>query len=139
MVIVDTDVVSELMRPRPNPDVVCWVGDQPASALFTTAITQAEILYGIVLLPEGRRRTALELAVEDMFTEDFAGRVLPFDGRAAPAFARIVASRRLAGCAISHADGQIAAIAARHGAVVATRNVRGFEDCGLELLNPWEP
>jgi hypothetical protein len=138
MIILDTNVVSELMRAEPDRQVVRWVAAQPVRALFTTAITQAEILLGVALLPQGKRRRALESAVEEMFAEDFEGRVLAFDGSAAPSFASVVAKRRQGGRPISQADAQIAAIAACHGARIATRNVGDFEECGVGLVNPWE-
>lgn len=138
MIILDTNVLSELMRPEPSRQVVRWVAAQPVRALFTTAITQAEILLGLALLPHGKRRRALETAVDEMFAEDFDGRVLAFDSSAAPSFASVVAKRRQDGRPISQADAQIVAIAACHGARVATRNVSDFEDCGIGLVNPWE-
>ncbi len=138
MIILDTNVVSELMRPRPDPRALRWVSAQPTRSLFTTAITEAEILLGVALLPEGKRRRALELAVGEMFSDDFEGRVLPFDSAATSDFADIVATRRRNGRPISHADAQIAAIARCHGASVATRNVSDFEGCSVKLLNPWE-
>lgn len=138
MIILDTNVVSELMRPEPDPGVVRWVAAQPARSLFTTAINEAEILLGVALLPRGKRRRALAAAVHEMFAEDFADRVLPFDSPCARDFAAIVARRRNDGRPISHADAQIAAVASCHGAVVATRNTPDFEDCGVRLVNPWE-
>jgi len=110
---------------------------QPAESLFTTAITQAEILYGVAVLPVGRKRQAIANAVEEMFEEDFRGRILPFDTPAAHFFARIAAQRRGLGRPISQLDAQIAAIAASRGAAVATRNVSDFEHCNIEVLNPW--
>lgn len=138
MIILDTSVVSELMRPRPDRRVVRWVDAQPNRSLFTTAITEAEILLGIELLPYGKRREQLGKAVVEMFAQDFEGRILGFDSAAAPDFAGIIASRRRLGRPISHADAQIAAIAHCHGAAVATRNVPDFDDCDLTLLNPWD-
>ena len=105
--------------------------------MFTTAITESELLYGIALLPEGRRRQSLESVVDMIFTEDLAGRVLSFDSAAAREFADIAASRRRAGRPISEADARIAAIARSRGAALATRNVGDFADCLLELIDPW--
>ena len=105
---------------------------------FATAITEAEVLFGIALLPEGKRRRLLESAVAEMFSDDFEGRILPFDSAATRDFANIVATRRRDGRPISHADAQIAAIARCHGAAVATRNVADFEGCNLNLHNPWD-
>ena len=137
MIILDTNVLSEVMKPAPSVRVLNWLGREPPSGLFTTAITQAEILYGIELLPRGRRRAALESAVEAMFEEDFAGRVLPFDSDAARFFAKIAAARRVSGRPLTQFDAQIAAIARVHHAVVATRNGADFEKCGVPVLNPW--
>ena len=137
MIILDTNVLSELMRPRPNPAVVEWMAAQPASGLFTTSITQAEILHGIRLLPAGRRRSALETATVAMFAEDFDGRILGFGTDAAAPYARLAAERRRAGRPISHLDAQIAAIAHTVGAALATRNLVDFQDLGLRLVDPW--
>ena len=138
MIILDTNVVSELMKPVPTAAVARWIADQPATTLYTTSVTQAEILHGILLLPAGKRRAALEAAAEAMFEEDFGGRVLPFGGEAAPAYAQICAQRRRSGQPISHFDAQIAAIARSARAAVATRNVNDYEDCGIKVINPWD-
>lgn len=137
MIILDTNVISELMRPRPETQVVGWVDAQPTSSLFTTAITEAELLLGVCLLPAGKRRALLEEAVLQMLVEDFRNRILPFDSMATRHFAELVSSRRRAGHPMLHADAQIAAIARGHGAALATRNVTDFEGCGLTLVNPW--
>ena len=138
MIILDTNVVSELMRPAPSERVVEWTTSQPATSLYTTSITQAEILHGIMLMPAGRRRKALEAAAEAMFVEDFGGRILPFGSDAARPYARIAAERRRAGRPISQFDAQIAAIARATGAAVATRNVEDYDGCGVRIVNPWE-
>ncbi len=137
MIILDTNVISEFMRQKPDRLVLQWVATQPARRLYTTAITQAEILLGVALLPDGKRRSLLESTVNEMFAEDFEGRVLPFDGSVAPDFANIVVTRRHNGRPISHADAQIASIARCHGAAIATRNISDFEGCHLDLINPW--
>lgn len=137
MIILDTNVLSELMRPRPTSAVVEWVASQPSSSLYATSITQAEILHGIMLLPAGRRRTALEAATVAMFAEDFEGRILGFGTDAAAPYARIASDRRRAGRPISHFDAQIAAIARTAGAAIATRNIADFEELGLRLVDPW--
>ena len=137
MIILDTNVLSELMKPAPASVVVDWVASQPAANLYTTSITQAEILHGLMLLPRGRRRSALEAAARAVFAEDFGGRILGFGTDAAAPYAQIASERRRAGCPISHFDAQIAAIARFAGASVATRNVDDFEACGITLLNPW--
>ncbi len=137
MILLDTNVLSELMKAAPDPTVLAFVDGVPGMALFTTAITQAEILYGIALLPEGRRRDALLVAARTALESHFRGRVLPFDGDAAEAFAAIAASRRERGRPISQADAQIAAIAKSRGAALATRNAADFDGCGVTVVNPW--
>jgi toxin FitB len=137
MIVLDTNVVSEVLRPAPEPRVLAWLEEQPASSVFTTAITQGEILYGIRLLPEGQRRRKLWDAAVAIFGDDFAGRVLSFDSEAAEAYAEIGASRRAAGRPISQFDATIAAITRSHGATLATRNAKDFEGCGIDVVNPW--
>ena len=137
MIILDTNVLSELMKPAPLRRVALWVAARSARSLYVTTITQAEILHGVLLLPSGRRRKAIETAAISMFEEEFAGRVLAFGSDAAASYARIAADRRRAGRPISHFDAQIAAIALANGASVATRNVDDFADCGVEVINPW--
>jgi predicted nucleic acid-binding protein len=137
MIIVDTNVLSEIIKLSPSPRVVDWWNSHPAADLYLTSITQAEILAGIELLPKGKRRTAIAQAAEATFREDFADRILPFDGEAAHEFARIIAARRKLGRPISQPDAQIAAIARNCGAVLATRNIGDFEHCGVKLVNPW--
>jgi predicted nucleic acid-binding protein len=138
VIVIDTNVVSELMRAQPHPKVFAWVAAQPRATLCTTSITQAEILYGIAALPKGRRRAALAAAADTMFAEDFADRVLPFDGTAAARYAEIVTARQRAGSPIEAFDALIAATALAIGADIATRDIGGFEGCGLTLINPWE-
>jgi toxin FitB len=138
MIVLDTNVVSELMHPRGSSVVRQWVAAQPITNLFTTSITQAEILYGIALLPSGKRQTELSQTAQLMFAEDFGGRILPFDEAAAIAFARIVAERRQMGKPISQADAQIASICYTRQATLATRNVSDYEGCGIVIVNPWE-
>ena len=125
------------MRSAPEAAVFAWVAAQRRRSLYTTSVNKAEILYGIAALPRGRRRTALAAAAAAMFSVDFAGRVLPFDGNAAGHFAEIVAARRRAGRPIEGFDAQIAAIAAACGAELATRDTQGFADCGVVLIDPW--
>jgi predicted nucleic acid-binding protein len=137
MIILDTNVLSELMRPTPSPRVVAWVAKQSATELFTTSITEAEIFYGLELLAKGKRREGLLAAAEAMFSEDLAGRVLGFDSDAARAFSKVAGRRRALGRPISHADAQIAAIAQARGAKLATRNVADFKDCGVDAVDPW--
>jgi len=137
MIILDTNVLSELMRSEPSPSVLAWVARQPAMELCTTSITEAEILYGIELLIKSKRRDGLLEAAEAMFAEDLAGHIFGFESDAARVFSKIAAHRRAVGRPISHADAQIAAIAKVRGAKLATRNVGDFEDCGLDVVDPW--
>jgi predicted nucleic acid-binding protein len=138
MILLDTNVISELMRAAPNEAVVRWIGARPAPSHYTTSITLAEILHGILLLPAGKRRNQLRQAAETMFAEDFSGRVLGFGSEAAPIYAQIAVERRRIGRPISQFDAQIAAIARVSGASIATRNVDDFTDLGLTVLNPWD-
>jgi toxin FitB len=138
MTILDTNVLSELMRPKPSARVAAWVAAQPARELCTTAITEAEIFYGIHLLANGKRQEALLAGAEAMFAEDFAGRVLGFESDAARVFAQVAARRRALGRPISHADAQIAAIAQVRGMKLATRNVADLEEYGVETVDPWD-
>jgi toxin FitB len=134
---LDTNVVSELMRATASENVVRWVGELPATTLHITAVTQAEILHGILLLPRGKRRAQIEAAAEAMFQEEFDGRILPFGSDAARAFAETATTRRTLGQPISQFDAQIAAIAGVHRATLATRNVSDFASCGIRVVNPW--
>lgn len=137
MILIDTHVVSELMRPVPAPAVLDWFGAQDPTTLHLSAVSEAELRRGDAVLPEGRRRDALRAAVDAMVAEDFAGRVLPFDSAAAVAFAAIFAQRQAVGRPISFPDCQIAATARAYGAAVATRNVSDFERCEVMIANPW--
>ena len=137
MILLDTNVVSELMRPSPNPKVLDWVARQGAQNLYTSAVNESELRYGVEILPAGRRRDRLFEEVDGMLREDFAGRILSFDSAAAQAYAAIAASRRAAGRPINHADCQIAAIARCRGAAVATRDVDGFDESEADVINPW--
>ncbi len=137
MIILDTNVLSELLRPKPSAQVVSWVEKQPAAELFTTSITEAEIFYGIELLPKGKRRDGLLATAEAMFAEDFAGRILDFDSAATRAYSMIAALRRVLGRPISHPDAQIAAIVQRQRGMLATRNIGDFENCDIRIVDPW--
>ena len=137
MFVLDTNIVSELMRPAPAPKVRAWLDAQLTSDLFITAITEAEIRSGIAVLPDGERQGGLNAAAERAFGVLFAERILPFDSDAAQAYAVIAVARRVGGHPISQADCQIAAIARSRGASVATRDVGGFEGSGVEVVNPW--
>jgi predicted nucleic acid-binding protein len=135
--LLDTNVLSELLRAAPEPAVLAWFAEQPAETLFVSAVTQAEMMLGARLLPTGKRRAALERAVRAMFDEDFSGRTLPFDSAVVPAYVDIVSTRRTVGRPISQFDAQIAAIARHHVARLATRNLNDFEGCGVVVVNPW--
>ncbi len=137
MIVLDTNVISEMMRAVPDGRVAAWMASQSASVLFTTALTQAEILYGLALLPEGRRRDEMLSAARAIFNEDLTGRILPFDSEAATIYPQIAAGRRQNGQPIRQFDAQIAAIVRSRGARLATRNVRDFQDCGIEIVDPW--
>ena|SRR5215217_1106778 len=137
MIVLDTNVLSELMRRRPTARVVRWVDEQDASGLAITAVTVAELLYGVARLADGARKTKLVAAVEALVREDFAGRVLPFDTAAAEHYADLVADRERQGRPVSVSDGQIAAICRCHGTRLATRNVRDFDATGITVLDPW--
>jgi predicted nucleic acid-binding protein len=138
MIVLDTNVLAELMKRGPAEAVIVWMAAQPVTSLFTTTITEAETLYGLALLPAGRRRSALTAAANAMFEVDFAGRILGFDSAAAREFADIAATRRHVGRPIAQADAQIAAIVRSRGAALATRNSADFTQCGISVVNPWE-
>ena len=138
MLILDTNVVSELMRPAPDPAVASWGAERATSGLFLTAVTEAELRFGLAVMPLGKRRDGLAKGLERMLETGFGNRVLPFDSGAARAYAGIAAARRQRGRPIAQADCQIAAIARSRGMAVATRNVRDFEDMGIEIFNPWD-
>jgi predicted nucleic acid-binding protein len=137
LIVLDTNVVSELMRAEPAPAVMDWVNAQPSDQLWLCSVVVAELLYGVGRLPEGARKRQLASAVEAMVFEDFAGRTLPFDLEAAAAYAQLVTQRESAGEPIAMADAQIGAICAVHGATLATGNARDFAKLGLKLINPW--
>ena len=135
--ILDTNVVSELTNPVPNPVVLAWWNRQQLADMFTTTITEAELRYGLAIMPAGRYRNNMTMEVENFLAFEVAGRILSFDRAAARAYAVIYADRRLRGRPTSPSDCQIAAIASSQNMAVATRNVGDFTDCGVELINPW--
>ena len=137
MIVLDTNVVSESMRPRPDASVRAWMDAQIPSELHITAISEAELRIGVALLPRGNRRNDLLLAINTALARHFAARIFAFDSAAAVVFADIVAHRRSIGRPISQFDAQIAAICKARGATLATRNVVDFADIGLTLINPW--
>lgn len=137
MILLDTNVISELMKLTPSPSVLDWLDQQESSQLYITTITIAEISYGLNVLPQGNRRSLLEDAFKKAMLEAFKHRVLSFDEVAAHFYGKIMAQRKELGRPLSVPDGQIIAIARVHEAVVVTRNTRDFDDCGLELINPF--
>jgi toxin FitB len=137
VIVVDTNVLSELVRLSPNQRVLDWLRSQVLAALFTTTITEGELLYGLALLPPGRRHAALADQIDRILMVYFGARVLPFDSAAAGAYADIAASRRQAGRPISEPDARIAAIARSREAAVATRNTSDFAGCGVTIIDPW--
>ena len=136
-ILLDTNIVSELLRPLPDPAVEAWVGEHPAGDLYFSAVGEAELRYGVALLSPGRRRDALAVAIEAILREDFEERILPFDSAAAREYADIAAKRRTGGRPVTPVDCQIAAIARSLSMALATRNVRDFEDVDIKLVNPW--
>lgn len=138
ILVLDTNVLSELMKPTSSAEVSAWLDRQEPSALYTTAITQAEILLGIAVLPAGKKRGAIQAAALAMFADDLQGRVLAFDEPAAASYAEIFARRRGAGRPAATLDLMVAAIAQSHGASIVTRDVSGFEGFGVVVINPWE-
>jgi len=137
VIVLDTNVISELTRNTPEPGVISWLDSLQAAEVATTAITAAELLYGVARLPGGRRKTELAEAVHELLSDDFRGRVLAFDDRAARPYADIVTGRDQLGRPIGIADAQIAAICRVLDAPLATRNTADFEETGIELINPW--
>jgi len=137
MILLDTNVVSEMIRPTPEHLVEQWFAIQASTDVYICATTEAELRFGVARLPEGRRRSLLAADIERMLTVVFSGKILAFDSAAAIEFAAIASDRRLSGRPITIPDAQIAAIARSHGAALATRNVSDFEGCGIDVINPW--
>jgi predicted nucleic acid-binding protein len=137
MIFLDTNVVSELLRPAPAPAVEAWLAGQDGADIYLTAISEAELRYGVAIMANGKGQKLLAEAVDGMLREDFHDRILPFDSAAAGEYASIGAEHRAAERPISQLDCQIAAIARAHGAVMATRNIGDFERCGVEVIDPW--
>jgi toxin FitB len=138
VIVLDTNVLSEVFKPGPFPEVLSWLAAQEPSSVFTTTITQAELLYGVESLPPGKRRTRLVASAEGILNEEFEGRTLPFDEQAARRFARIVVARDALGRPISQFDAMIAAIARSRHAAVATRDTADFDHCGIRIIDPWK-
>jgi predicted nucleic acid-binding protein len=137
MFILDTNVISELMRAEPDAHVVRWASSVEAEDFATTAICEAEVLYGLALMPEGRRRTELQRGARVIFDQKLGRRVFPFDSEAAETYARLRAQRTAMGRPMREADAQIAAICAVQACILATRDIADFDNVGLELINPW--
>lgn len=137
MILLDTNVLSALMRREADPHIVTWLDSQPPEWIWTTAITVFEIRFGLEILTSGRRRRSLEDAFSKALEEEFEGRVLSFDWRAAQAAAVFAAAQRRAGRPVEIRDVQIAGIAAARNATLATRNMRHFEGIGIDLIDPW--
>ncbi len=137
MIVLDTNIISELLRPAPASQVEAWLAAQDGATIYFTAVGEAELRHGVAILPAGRRRSIFAEAIEGMLEEDFHDRILPFDRAAARTYATIAAERRAVGQPISQFDCQIAAIARARDAAVATRNTVDFEGCGIELIDPW--
>jgi toxin FitB len=137
MIILDTNVLSEAFKLSPSDAVLRWLADQEPLSVYITAITQAEVLCGVEMLPAGKRRAKLSTAIERVFAEEFNGRILPFDEEAARAYPKIVAGRDALGRPISQFDAMIAAIVRSRRAVLATRNTSDFVHCGVRIINPW--
>lgn len=139
MIILDTNIISELTRQAPEPRVVSWLDSLPAEDVGTTAVTAAELLYGVARMPAGRRKRELAAAVRGLLGDEFRDRVLPFDEHCASRYADIVCGRETLGRPIGVADAQIAAICRTAEATLATRNTADFSGTGIELINPWKP
>lgn len=137
MIVLDTNVVSETMKPEPNRAVLAWLNDQAAEILYISTVTLAELLFGIQALPQGRRRDLLDSAFNELL-ELFKGRVLPFDVEAARHYAELAVAARKGGRGFPTPDGYIAAIAASRGFAVASRDTAPFVAAGLAVVNPWE-
>lgn len=137
MIVMDTNVLSELARPKPSQLVIEWVDAQDSSSLMITALTAAEVRAGIALLPDGRTKREVGLQMESLLTDTFAGFVLDFDVGSSSHYADIVAGRSRAGRPISVFDAQIAAVCRQHEAILATRNTADFTGTGIQLINPW--
>jgi predicted nucleic acid-binding protein len=138
MIVLDTNVLSALMPPQPTTGVLAWLDRQPPDSIWITSVTYFEVLFGVALLPAGKRRNDLQSALERLTSQLLEDRVLDFDRQAASAAARLAATQRSAGQHIDFRDMQIAGIALSRRAALATRNVRHFEGAGLKLVNPWE-
>lgn len=138
MILIDTNVISELWRAEPNPDVLAWIDAQTVETLYLSAVTVAELRFGLATMPQGKRRSIYQARLEKEVLPTFTGRVLPFDLDASQAYADLMARAKAGGKAIGKADGYIAATASACGLMVATRDISPFEAAGLKIVNPWE-
>lgn len=138
MIIVDTNIVSEVMRTAPAPVVIEWLNRQETLALFLASTSIAEIEYGLAMMPSGKRRNGLRKAFDQFVTEAFEHRILVFDRESAAAYGELMGKRKQKGRPMSVQDGQIIAIAKVHGFAIATRNIKDFKECGIKLINPFE-
>ena len=137
MIIVDTNVISEAMKPLPNAQVIEWLNNQETMHLFLTTITIGEIAYGLQVLPESKRRRALQQTFDQLVGNAFTNRILPFDEQSARLYGEIMANRRKIGRPLAIADGQIISIAQNQGFAIATRNAQDFADCNVRVINPF--
>lgn len=138
MIMLDTNVISESLRPAPESRVLDWINKQAIETLYLSAVTVAELRFGAALLPSGRRKTRLRSSLENKLLPLFSGRVLPFDFAVTEAYAELMSHARMAGQSISTADGYIAATAAANRMIIATRDTSPFTVAGLQVINPWE-
>ena len=138
MILIDTNLISEMWKAEPNPDVLAWIDSQTLETLYLSAITVAELRFGLATMPQGKRRTIYQERLEKEVLPLFAGRVLPFDLNTSQAYANLMARARIGGNAIGKADGYIAATASVSGYLVATRDIGPFEAAGLKIVNPWD-
>jgi len=139
MILLDTNVLSEAMNPRPEPEVLTWIDSQELDQLWTCTIVVAEVFSGLELMPDGRRQRQLRERAEQMFITLFADRIFDLDLAAAKVYGTVLKIRKSMGRPIDEMDALIAAIALAHGATLATRNIPDFEHCGIPLVNPWQP
>ncbi|MDR2839223.1 MAG: type II toxin-antitoxin system VapC family toxin [Azonexus sp.] len=138
MIVLDTNVISEFWKAEPNPNVLAWMDAQAVETLYLSAITVAELRYGLAIMPKGKRRATYQEELEQAFLPMFAGRVLPFDLDVSQTYAELMARAKARGAAISKEDGYIAATALTHGLMVATRDINPFKAVELDVINPWE-
>ena len=137
MIVLDTNVISELARPQPMPQVIDWLDSQDAEQIFVTSVTVGELLYGLARMPAGQRRASLTVKVGRLLDDLFDGHTLDYTGRAAVEYAKVVVRRTRKGLPIEPADAQIAAICRQHGASLATRNTRDFAETDVAVIDPW--